>query len=214
MGREDRRGKRKSRDNYIKTREPKLGYYYIVTDTDQTEKNYLEGLRNSIPEEVRGKIVIKVTKSKTIEMVETCKEGASLFPQYSEPWIVFDRDQVKDFDKIIKSAEQNGIHAGWSNPCFEIWLYAYFGSMPNLNDSVSCCHQFAGEYEKRTGQKYDKAEKDLYKKLCQFGNEEKAIEIAEQKRNRCTNNGKEIPSEMIPCTRVDILIKEIKKKCE
>lgn len=212
MGREDRRGKRKLRDNYTKTRVPKLGYYYIVTDTDQTEKNYLEGLRDSIPEELRGKIVIKVTKSKTIEMVETCKEGASLFPQYSEPWIVFDRDQVKDFDKIIKSAEQNGVHAGWSNPCYEIWLYAYFGSMPNIHDSVSCCHQFAGEYEKRTGQKYDKAEKDLYKKLCQFGNEEKAIEIAEQKRNQCINNGKAVPSEMIPCTNVYILIREIKMK--
>lgn len=212
MGREDRRGKRKTRDNYTKTREPKLGYYYIVTDTDQTEKNYLEGLRDSIPEELRGKIVIKVMKSKTIEMVETCKEGASLFPQYSEPWIVFDRDQVKDFDNIIKSAEQNGIHAGWSNPCFEIWLYAYFGSMPNIHDSVSCCHQFAGEYEKRTGQKYDKAEKDLYKKLCQFGNEEKAIEIAEQKRNQCINNGVVLPSKLLSCTTVNLLVNEIKVK--
>lgn len=214
MGREDRRGKRKSRDNYTKTRIPKLGYYYIVTDTDQTEKNYLEGLRDSIPEEFKGKIVIKVTKSKTIEMVETCKEGASLFPQYSEPWIVFDRDQVKDFDKIIKSAEQNGIHAGWSNPCFEIWLYAYFGSMPNIQDSVSCCHQFAGEYEKRTGQKYDKAMKELYKKLCQFGNEENAIKIAEKKREQCTDNGLTLPSKMIPCTMVDELINVIKTKME
>lgn len=212
MGREDRRGNRKSRDSYIKTREPKLGYYYIVTDTDQTEKNYLEGLRDSIPEELSGKIVIKVMKSKTIEMVEICKEESSLFPQYSEPWIVFDRDQVKDFDKIIKSAEQNGIYAGWSNPCFEIWLYSYFGSMPNIQNSVSCCHQFAGEYEKRTGQKYDKAEKDLYKKLCQFGNEENAIKIAEQKRKQCIDNRMTVPSEMVPCTIVDILVNAIKEK--
>lgn len=182
MGREDRRGKRKSREQSRKTRIPELGYYYIITDTDQTEKNYLEGLRDSIPEELKGKIVIKVSKSRTVDLVKTCKEGASLYPQYSEPWIVFDRDQVKDFDGIIKSAEQSGIHAGWSNPCLEIWLYAYFGNMPNIQDSVSCCKRFAIEYEKRTDQKYDKAEKDLYKKLCEFGNEENAIKIAQQKR--------------------------------
>lgn len=212
MGREDRRGKRKSREQSRKTRIPELGYYYIITDTDQTEKNYLEGLRDSIPEELKGKIVIKVSKSRTVDLVKTCKEGASLYPQYSESWIVFDRDQVKDFDGIIKSAEQSGIHAGWSNPCLEIWLYAYFGNMPNIQDSVSCCKRFAIEYEKRTDQKYDKAEKDLYKKLCEFGNEENAIKIAQQKRKQCIENGLTVPSKMIPCTMIDILINIIKTK--
>ena len=127
--------------------------------------------------------------------------------------IVFDRDQVKDFDSIIKNAEQSGVHAGWSNPCLEIWLYAYFGCMPNIQDSVSCCNRFAVEYERKTGQKYDKAEKDLYKKLCEFGDEENAIKIAQQKRSQCINNGMLIPSEMIPCTNVDGLVKEIKEKC-
>lgn len=212
MGREDRRGKRKSREQSRKRRVPELGYYYIVTDTDQTEKNYLEGLRDSIPEVLKGKIVIKVTKSRTVDLVKTCKEGASLYPQYSEPWIVFDRDQVKDFDSIIKNAEQSGVHAGWSNPCLEIWLYAYFGCMPNIQDSVNCCNRFAIEYERRTGQKYDKAVKDLYKKLCVFGNEEKAIKIAQQKRRQCVENGLILPSEMIPCTGVDEFINVIKTK--
>lgn len=214
MGREDRRGKRKSREQSRKRRVPELGYYYIVTDTDQTEKNYLEGLRDSISEELKGKIVIKVTKSRTVDLVKTCKEGASLYPQYSEPWIVFDRDQVKDFDRIIKNAELSGVHAGWSNPCLEIWLYAYFGSMPNIQDSVSCCNRFAVEYEKRTGQKYDKTEKDLYKKLCEFGNEENAIKIAQQKRSQCIQNGSILPSKMIPCTMLDELINVIKTKME
>ena len=207
MGREERRGKRKSREQARETRIPELGYYYIVTDTDQTEKNYLEGLRDSIPEDLKGKLVIKVSKSRTVDLVKTCKEGVSLYPQYCEPWIVFDRDQVKDFDGIVKN-----IYVGWSNPCLEIWLYAYFGSMPNIRDSVSCCNKFATEYEKRIGQKYDKAEKDLYKKLCEFGNEENAIKIAQQKRRQCTENGLTVPSVMIPCTQLDKLINIIKTK--
>ena len=73
-------------------------------------------------------------------------------------------------------------------------------------------NKFAIKYEKRTGQKYDKAEKDLYKKLCEVGNEENAIKITKQKRRQCIENGLILPSKMIPCTKVDILINEIKTK--
>ena len=94
----------------------------IVTDTKETEQNYMIGLRDSIPKELQGKLVIKVCKVKTVELVSEALNMASLQPQYGEPWIVFDRDQVKDFDKIITTALENGIHVGWSNPCIEIWF--------------------------------------------------------------------------------------------
>ena len=55
--------------------------------------------------------MIRVTKSRTVDLVKTCKEGASLYPQYSEPWIILDRDQVKDFDSIVRNAQQYKIHA-------------------------------------------------------------------------------------------------------
>jgi len=43
----DRRaGRRKDRNRRIGTRVSELGYYLIVTDTDETEKNYFEGLRD------------------------------------------------------------------------------------------------------------------------------------------------------------------------
>ena len=46
----DRRaGKRKDRNQRMGQRVPELGYYLIVTDTEETEKNYFEGLRDSIP---------------------------------------------------------------------------------------------------------------------------------------------------------------------
>lgn len=212
MGREARQGKREAREHSRKCRVPELGYYYIVTDTDQTEKNYLEGLKVSIPEKLNRKIVIKVAKSRTIDLVKVCKEGASLYPQFSEPWIIFDRDQVKNFDNIVRDAELNGIHAGWSNPCFEIWMFAYFGNMPYIQDSVICCNRFAVEYERRTGQKYSKADKDIYRKLNQHGNENNAIMIAIQKRKQYEDNGEILPSEMIPGTTIDELVSEIRGK--
>lgn len=52
----------------------------------------------------------------------------------------------------------------------------------------------------------------MYKKLCEFGNEENAIKIAQQKRKQCIENGLSVPSKMIPSTMIDILVKEIKDK--
>ena len=212
MGREDRKGKRKLREQFTKRRIPSLGYYYIVTDADETEKNYLEGLRDSIPKELNGKIVIKVAKSRTVDLIDKCKSEAALNPQYSEPWIVFDRDQVKDFDGIIQRAQNEGIHVGWSNPCVEIWFNAYFGNMPNYTDSVTCCNEFEKVFKKKTGQKYEKSSKDIYKKLNEHGNQDAAIKIAKRKRMELKEKGLTKPSKMIPCTTVDILVNEIMSK--
>ena len=54
----DRRaGKRRDRDKRVGTRIPELGYYLIVTDIKETEKNYFEGLRDSIPEKLKDHLV-------------------------------------------------------------------------------------------------------------------------------------------------------------
>lgn len=91
-----------------------------MTDTEETEKNYFEGLKNSIPEDVRSRIVIKVERAKnTYNLIEHTMELLHMQAQQRIPWIVLDRDQVKDFNGIVQTAEKNGINVGWSNPCFE-----------------------------------------------------------------------------------------------
>ena len=149
----DRNGKRKTREQLSTRRVPELGYYFIITDTKETEQNYMLGLRNSIPRELQGKLVIKVCKTKTVELVSEALDMASLQPQYGEPWIVFDRDQVKDFDQIVSTALGKRINVGWSNPCIEIWFSTYFGTMPTFQDSVSCCNGFSQKFTQVTGQK-------------------------------------------------------------
>lgn len=119
MARSDRTGKRKPREAF-RTRVPDLGYYFIVTDTKETEENYLYGLRDSLPKKLQGRIVIKVSKAKTQDLVRNCKEQAALEPQYGQPWIVFDRNRVVNFDEIIVQAQKDGVSVGWSNPCIEI----------------------------------------------------------------------------------------------
>lgn len=209
---DSRAGKRKDRNARYATREPILGYYLIVTDTEETEKNYFEGMKNSISPEIRDRIVIKVEKAKTTyNLVERTIELCSAQAQQRIPWIVFDRDQVKDFDGIIREAERSEIHVGWSNPCFEIWMFAYFGEMPNIPDSVTCCSRFADRFEKATGQPYHKNDEDVYRKLDQYGDFDTAFRLAERNLARAMEDGRK-PSDAYPACTVHYLVKEITDK--
>ncbi len=210
----ERNGDRKTREQLSKRRVPKLGYYFIVTDAKETEKNYMFGLRNSIPSEVQGKLAIKVIKAKTKNLVEEAMNLASLNPQFGEIWIIFDRDQVKDFDKIIHDASSEGINIGWTNPCIEEWFSAYFGTMPTYSGSVQCCDGFSQVFERKTRQEYEKSDPKIYEKLKRFGNEKEAIQVANQKMREHVMNGKRRPSEQNPGTTIHLLISEIIAKTE
>lgn len=212
MPRVERNGNRKTREQMARQRVPELGYYFIVTDTKETEQNYMLGLRDAIPKELQGKLVIKVVKTATKNLVDEALNLASLNPQFGEIWIVFDRDQVKDFDEIICQARAKGISVGWTNPCIEAWFNAYFGEMPNYQDSVSCCNGFSTTYERATRQGYDKSDHRIYDKLNRFGDEQRAIELAQRKLVEHRANCKDKPSEMCPCTTVHLLVDEIKSK--
>ncbi len=212
MAKKDRAGNRKSRDQRKQFKVPELGYYLIVTDTEATERCFFTGLHQTLPENVRNKLVIKVVETKTRTMIDKCLELTAYDAQYRIPWIVFDRDQVLGFDDIIAEAASKGIQVGWSNPCFEIWMYAYFGSMPAIQDSWTCCSEFGRVYETKTGQKYSKADEQMYSKICKAGDEEKALQIAQQKMEQCRREEKTNPSQMCPCTTVHELVGEIKNK--
>lgn len=212
MAKKDRTGNRKTREQRKQFKVPELGYYLVVTDTEATERCFFTGLHQALPKDVRNKLVIKVVETKTCAMIDKCLELTAYDAQYRIPWIVFDRDQVQEFDEIIAEAVSKGIQVGWSNPCFEIWMYAYFGSMPAIQDSWACCSDFGRVYETKTGQKYSKADEQIYEKLCEAGNEEKAIQIAQQKLEQCNREGNIKPSEMFPCTTVHELVREIRKK--
>lgn len=212
MGFEIRNGKRKLRSERTNIRKPVLGYYLIVTDTEGTERVYFNGLRDSVKAVVGDKIVIKVSETKNRNMIKEALEFSSELPQYAEPWIVFDKDKIKNFDKIIEKAENSKVKVAWSNPCIEIWFNAYFGKMPNYQNSVTCCSEFGKEYKKNVGQEYHKADDRLYNKLVENGDEENAIEVAEMKLKQHLLNGNSKPSEMISATTVHRLINEIKNK--
>ena len=125
QGWQKRTGNRKPREQKKQSRPPELGYYLIVTDTEVTERCFFNGLHQALPEAVKNRRVIKVVETKTRAMSDRCLELTTYEAQYRIPWIVFDRDQVQGFDDIIAEIKCKDIEAGWSNPCFEIQMYAW-----------------------------------------------------------------------------------------
>ena len=75
MGKKDRTGNRKTRDQRKRLKVPELGYYLIVTDTEATERCFFNGLHQALPENVRNKLVIKVVETKTRTMIDKCLEN-------------------------------------------------------------------------------------------------------------------------------------------
>ena len=212
MARKDRTGNRKPREQRPPVKVPELGYYLVVTDTEATARCYFQGLHKELPKEIQNKLVIKVVETRTRTMIDKCLELTAYDAQYRMPWIVFDRDEVKDFDKIIAEARAFDISVGWSNPCFEIWMYSYYGSMPAIRESWVCCEEFEKIFQRKTGQKYSKSDIGIYEKISRTGNEAKAIQIARQKFEQCLREGKTLPSQMYPCTTVYQLVGEIREK--
>ena len=210
MTKNDRIGKRVSRNFRKQVRKLELSYYLIVTDTEATERCYFTGLYQTLPKDIKDKIVIKVIETKTHNMIEKCLEMTAYEPQYRIPWIIFDRDQIPQFDDIINEAKKKEIQVGWSNPCFEIWMYTYFGLMPTQPSSWTCCSNFGKEFWNRTGYKYSKSDIKLYEKLYKYGDEKNGVKIARQKLSQLEKENLK-PSEMNPCTTVHLLVEDIKK---
>ncbi|MGI6691238.1 MAG: RloB family protein [Christensenellales bacterium] len=210
----DRSGKRKTREQIARRRAPQLGHYLVVTDAKATEKNYLQGLKQALPVELREKLVLQVSTVKTIELVDEAIKKASLLPQYAELWMVFDRDQVPSFNEIIATAGLEGIQVGWSNPCIELWFSAYFGELLTSMDSVTCCNKFSALFKQKTGQEYKKSDSNIYLKLRRSGDEARAIRRARRKLAQYQRDGITVPSDMHACTTLHELVDKIRTKVE
>ena len=203
-----RGGHRKGRDQR-KKRKFELKKYLIITDGEKTEVNYFNGLKNSLPEDIREKIKIEIIKSESPHtLILDAMNKISRYPYY-EVWLVFDKDEVRGFDKIIREAYNSDFKVGWSNPCIEIWFLSYFGANPNTVNSKQCINVFSEYFRKKVNKDYLKNDEKIYQRLIEYGNEDLAIKIS---RNRLEEYLDECvkPSMMNGANRVFELVEEIR----
>ena len=190
----------------------KSGAYLIVTDAEKTEKNYFEGIKNIIPDSLKNDLQIKIYSNKALsKIIDFAAEERNKDERFRDIWLVFDRDEVKNFDRLIEKAKESKMNVGWSNPCFEIWLMSYFQNPKNINDSQKCCETFEKIFKENTDKNYEKSEEKIYNILCKKGDENKAIQRAREKYHQVRKEYSQ-PSKMIGCTTVYKLVEELKKK--
>lgn len=85
----------------------KSGAYLIVTDAEKTEKYYFEGIKNRIPDSLKNDLQIKIYSNKALsKIIDFAAEQRNKDERFRDIWLVFDRDEVKNFDKLIEEAKE------------------------------------------------------------------------------------------------------------
>jgi len=118
---------------------PLPGSYLIATEGIQTEVLYFRDLAEELEQKYAGlanrievtvpSLTVKGTGVSNLTLIERVAEVIQLSPTlFEHVWIVFDKDDIPldKFDNAIKSAEQLGWHAAWSNDSFELWYLLHF----------------------------------------------------------------------------------------
>lgn len=222
MGTDDlfkkRREERKQRRHEYKT--PKANSFLIVTEGKRTEPLYFKGIQKLIKEKVGGIIDVVETPlidihgegcstEKLIEITEKLVKEAGII--YQNIWLVFDKDDLEDFNQAIEDAANKGYKTAWSNQSFEYWLYLHFYYSDSalhrdiwnekLNDIFEQFQLGDGTYQKN----YD----EIYNLVNSFDGMNTAIKNA-KRRMVSFRDGVDKPSEYDPGTTVYKLVQELK----
>jgi len=120
-------------------------------------------------------------------------------------WLVFDKDDFKDFNQAIREATDAGFKVAWSNESFELWYLLHFRYHNTALGRDECTKALEEEIRKCDPKfKYEKGGSDMYTILSQHGDQDQAIECARKLRGNYTD---ENFAKHNPCTRVDELVK-------
>ena len=201
--------------------------FLIVCEGEKTEPNYFKALIDDCKSQNDG---AKIDKQRTqvvpaavigggacgtCKLVEKAKKLEKEYKRkhqvpFDRVWVVFDKDEYKDFNKAIADAKKEGMNCAWSNGAFELWFLLHFqnGFEGKCKDYVNKNESILKKKLKKTDFSYEKNDEDFYQILQAHGDEEQAIKRAQKlrenmgkKKNYATHN---------PRTEVDLLVDELR----
>ena len=192
----------------------KIVRFLIVCEGEKTEPNYFKAFTERWSEVKE----IKVTGCgcSTCQLIIEAKklreklERERMVP-FDRVWLVFDKDDFKDFNKAIADAKKEGMNCAWSNQAFELWYVLHFQYLDTGVDRKQYIEMIEDKVRKASKSKtfkYKKNDVGFYQILQAHGDEEQAIkraqklrEIRGEKKNYATHN---------PRTEVDLLVDELR----
>ncbi len=219
MASKERFSRRQARPEKRKSgeRTPKPNSFLIVSEGEKTEPMYFNGLADYINQKYGDSIDVEkpiidaegegMSTVRLVREVDRIVARANIL--YSQVWVVFDKDEFKDFDKAIELAKEKGYHVGWSNQSFEYWIYLHFERSDSALHRDAWVEKLSEIYRKRgiDLQGYKKNNKQVFAQLTKHGSLRLAVKNAASIRKGYRSNLH--PSQCDPCTTVDLLIKEL-----
>lgn len=192
--------------------------FLIVCEGKETEPNYFRSfIKNRWSEIQTIHPTIEGCGKGTCQLVKEAKKIRKDLEQKREAkfdrvWLVFDKDDFKDFNKAIRAARKEDMQCAWSNEAFELWYCLHFQNIKTAihrNQYIKIIERAIKKASQQKNYKYNKASTEFYKALQKYGSEEQAVERAKQLRNKFnpsdTNFAKQNPR-----TEIDLLINELR----
>ncbi len=209
----ERREAKASKKRRVATRS-RIVRFLIVCEGQCTEPNYFNALVRDRFSEVRSEEIFGEGRStcslvrKTDEIRRQLERKRQL--KFDRVWIVFDKDDFRDFNEAIELATSKGYHPAWSNEAFELWYLLHFTYIDSTISRTAYIRRLEAEISRRLERPsyhYRKNDAGMYRLLQLIGDEEQAKRRAAKLRRlfRGSDNYKEHK----PCTTVDILINEL-----
>ena len=113
-----------------------------------------------------------------VEVADKIVKDAKIL--YQNKWLVFDKDDFKDFDLAIERAEKKGYSVAWSNQSFEYWIYLHFhysSSAFHRDELIEKLNRIFKKHSLGDG-KYKKNYVDIYDMVNSCGSVDRAIKNA------------------------------------
>jgi hypothetical protein len=200
-------------------------FYLIVCEGEKTEPNYFSSLKKSLPKGVLEltQIDIDGTGKNTLSIIEEAKKLRKRYEEkylrkIDKVWTVFDKDNFpsRNFNNAINKGEHSRpkINCAWTNEAFELWYllhFSYYNTGLSRQQYQKLIEKEINKASGKKGYKYTKNSIEMYVLLNLFGSQDLAISNAEKLEKLYNDRSF---SNHNPCTKVHLLIKELKELTE
>lgn len=220
MGTDDifKRKRKQLEERKKELRTPRPNSFLIVSEGEKTEPLYFDGLANHINERYGKGIDVQKplinTKGEGKSTVSLVEETARIVNRskimYEHVWVVFDKDDFKDFDEAIDLAQSYGYKVAWSNQSFEYWIFLHFHYADSALHRDDWVEKISEIFKSRgiNPQGYKKNDPEVFEIATTQGSLKAAINGAARVEETYSND--ELPSKCDPCTKVHHLILALK----
>jgi len=183
----------------------------IVTEGEKTEPDYLKGLRKHLKLNAVDIEIMKAAGTDAFSVVDyaikvrndrrrEARRGCTV--PYDSVWAVFDTERADTNPKLndaLQKAKSNKINVALSNPCFEFWLLLHY---EYTTAQFAKCGNVIRRIKDNWSPNYEKSKVDIDKYIPKIPT---AVEHAE----RCREHHKTAGVGGNPCTKVDLLVREM-----